>query len=145
MNSRTYKLPITSLHLRFALSQPMYDEATLPMYFYGIKHNSYWLDIFTLVWWGLGIIFDDPIVEEGIVVSPDGIFYLLSPSSSMLLKLCTVPRLDNRPSAQLINITRRCHWQGESVLMSSAMSVPGPKGRMKMFWYPMVGNWSIMK
>ncbi len=41
--------------------------------------------------------------------------------------------------------TRRCHWWDESVLVSSAMSVPGPEGCIEMFWYPLVGNWSIMK
>jgi hypothetical protein len=37
------------LHLYFALSQPIYDRATLPLYFYENNHNSYQLDNFTLV------------------------------------------------------------------------------------------------
>ncbi len=46
-----------SLHLCFALSQPIYDKATLPLYFLNYMHDSYRQDIFTVVWWGLGIIF----------------------------------------------------------------------------------------
>jgi hypothetical protein len=37
------------LHLHFAYSQPMYERATLPLYFYDKNHNSYQLDNFTMV------------------------------------------------------------------------------------------------
>jgi hypothetical protein len=44
-------------------------------------------------------------------------------------------------------ITRRCHRRGKSVLVSSAMSVLGPKGRNAgIYLVPcFVRNWSIIK
>ncbi len=55
---------LTRLHLHFALSQPMYERATLPLYFYDNNHKSYQLDNFTLMYEDWGNFFDDQISQR---------------------------------------------------------------------------------